>query len=122
MFAYITLFILVMLFSLLVMNQDYVQLNITSRKCWKVRTRQQVCNIWAAAAIFLLLAAVSACRIAVGNDYWVYRDNFKLIMQERHVSYELGFNLVVWVIQSLFGYDNYLPVFGFFSVGLLSFW
>ena len=116
MFAYITLFILVMLFSLLVMNQDYVQLNITSRKCWKVRTRQQVCNIWAAAAIFLLLAAVSACRIAVGNDYWVYRENFKLIMQERHVSYELGFNLVVWVIQSLFGYDNYLPVFGFFSV------
>ncbi len=120
MFVYISLFVMVMLFSFLVMNQDYVKLNIAQPKRQdrlpKIRTRQQVCNIWAAAAIFILLSAVSACRIAVGNDYWVYRDNFKLIMQERHVSYELGFNLVVWVIQSLFGYDNYLPVFGFFSI------
>ena len=46
-------------------------------------------------AIFCLLAGVSACRIAVGNDYWVYRFNFRLIAQERHVSSELGFNLIV---------------------------
>ena len=122
MFVYITLFILVMAFAILVRNREFVQVNIASRREMAgrrsvgMRSGQQVCNIWAATAIFLLLTAVSACRIAVGNDYWVYRDNFKLIMQERHVSYELGFNLVVWVIQSLFGYDNYLPVFGFFSI------
>ncbi len=122
MFVYITLFILVMIFSFLVENQEYVQVNTAPQqrsaagRTIGVRTRQQVCNIWAAAAIFLLLTAVSACRIAVGNDYWVYRNNFELIMLDRHVSYEVGFNLVVWVIQSLFGYDNYIPVFAFFSI------
>lgn len=71
-------------------------------------------------AIFCLLAGVSACRIAVGNDYWVYRFNFRLIAQERHVSSELGFNLIVKWMQKLFGYDNYLPIFAFFS--LLTVW
>ena len=67
-------------------------------------------------AVYFLLTAVSACRIAVGNDYWVYRDNFKLIAQERHVSSEFGFNYIVKWIQQLFGYDNYIPVFAFFSI------
>lgn len=120
MFVYITLFFLVMLFSLLVVNQEFVQVNIApicrQNRMPAVKTRQQACNICAATAIFVLLTAVSACRIAVGNDYWVYRDNFKLLMQGRHVSYEMGFNIVVWIIQSLCGYDNYLPVFGFFSI------
>lgn len=67
-------------------------------------------------AVYCLLTGVSACRIAVGNDYWVYRDNFKLIAQERHVSSEFGFNYIVKWIQQLFGYDEYLPVFAFFSI------
>ncbi len=78
--------------------------------------RQQARNRIAAAAVYCLLAGVSACRIAVGNDYWVYRDNFKLIAQGRHVSSEPGFNYIVKWIQLLFGYDNYLPVFAFFSL------
>lgn len=67
-------------------------------------------------AIFCLLTGVSACRIAVGNDYWVYRFNFRLIAQERHVSSEYGFNMIVKWMQQLFGYDNYLPIFALFSV------
>lgn len=67
-------------------------------------------------AIFVLLTGVSACRIAVGNDYWVYRFNFRLIAQERHVSSEWGFNLIVKWMQKLFGYDNYLPIFALFSI------
>lgn len=67
-------------------------------------------------AIFCLLTGVSACRIAVGNDYWVYRFNFRLIAQERHVSSEFGFNLIVKWMQKLFGYDNYLPIFALFSI------
>ncbi len=118
--VYITLFLLVVGIGLLVQNKDYVQFHIgvPSRETTlqKYTDRQKACNICAATAIFILLAAVSACRIAVGNDYWEYRFHFNLIMQNRHVSYEPGFNLVVWVIQSLFGYDNYLPVFGFFSI------
>lgn len=66
-------------------------------------------------AVFCLLTAVSACRIAVGNDYWPYRFNFRLIAQERHVSSEFGFNLIVKWMQEIFGYDNYLPIFALFS-------
>lgn len=118
--VYITLTILVVGFALIVKNQDYVKLHmdvsLRKNRLHRPMDRQQACNVCAAIAIFILLAAVSACRIAVGNDYWVYRYQFNLIMQGRHVSYEWGFNLVVWIIQSLFGYDNYLPVFGFFSI------
>lgn len=77
--------------------------------------RRQARNLVAEFAIFCLLTGVSACRIAVGNDYWDYRDNFKLIAQGRHVSSEFGFNFVVKWMQDLFGYDNYLPVFALFS-------
>lgn len=118
--VYLTLTVLVIALAALANNRDYVKLHTVSTKGqWipqRRMTRQQACNIVVAVAIFALLAGVSACRIAVGNDYWVYRYQFNLIMQNRHVSYEWGFNLVVWLIQSLCGYDNYLPVFGFFSV------
>lgn len=79
-------------------------------------TRAYARGCVAEAAIFCLLTGVSACRIAVGNDYWVYRFNFRLIAQQRHVSSEFGFNLIVRWMQRLFGYDNYLPVFALFSV------
>ncbi len=118
--VYITLTVVVIGLAMMVRNQDYVKLHtdvsLRENRFGGSINKQQACNISAAMAIFILLAAVSACRIAVGNDYWVYRYEFNLIMQGRHVSYEWGFNLVVWVIQSLFGYDNYLPVFGFFSI------
>ena len=85
-----------------------------------VMTRSQAGSHVAEFAIFVLLTAVSACRIAVGNDYWVYRFNFRLIAQERHVSSEIGFNLIVKWMQKLFGYDHYLPIFALFS--LLTVW
>lgn len=81
----------------------------------KVHTRGQMLNRVILVAVFLLLFAVSACRIAVGNDYWVYRYQFLLIAQKRHVSYEIGFQIVVYLMQLLFGYDNYLPIFALFS-------
>lgn len=123
--VYLTLTVLVVALGLLANNRDYVKLHIVpgqERFCpGKRLTRQQAFNIVVMVAIFALLAGVSACRIAVGNDYWVYRYQFNLIMQGRHVSYEPGFNLVVWIIQSIFGYDNYLPVFGFFSIATCFF-
>ena len=73
-----------------------------------------------ALAIFILLSAVSVCRIAVGNDYWVYRDNFNLIAQNRYVSYEIGFRWVVKILQWFLDYDNYLPIFAFFSLVTVS--
>lgn len=78
-------------------------------------TRQQMVNRILIAAVFLLLFAVSACRIAVGNDYWVYRDDFLLIEQNRHVSFEFGFVWVVRLLQAMLNHDQYLPIFAFFS-------
>ncbi len=78
--------------------------------------RRRARNGVAMAAIYCLLTGVSACRIAVGNDYWVYRDNFNLIAQDRHVASEFGFNMIVRWIQGWFGHDKYVPVFAFFSI------
>ena len=83
---------------------------------WKAPTRQDATNAVAEFAIYCLLAAVSACRFAIGNDYWVYRENFRRIFYDSKVSTELGFNLTVKALFHLFGYDNYLLVFAFFSL------
>ncbi len=130
--VYLSLTVITCVLALFVNNRDYVQLHKDSKTAGQPRfvphryrrgglTRQQTINVLVAFAVFALLAGVSACRIAVGNDYWVYRFQFNLIMQGRHVSYEWGFNLVVWLMQSLFGYDNYLPVFAVFSVATAFF-
>ena len=119
--VYLTLTVVTLLFGAFVHNADYVKLYREKLPARGGMSRQQAVNFLMAAAIFVLLAGVSACRIAVGNDYWVYRFQFNLIMQGRHVSYEWGFNLVVWLIQSLFGYDRYLPVFAVFSVATAYF-
>ncbi len=116
---YVLLTAVTVLLGLCVDNRRYVAGYISGRRRAgeAVYTdRRKARNHIAVFAIFCLLAGVSACRIAVGNDYWVYRDNFNLIAQGRYVSYEPGFNLVVKWIQQLFGYDHYLPVFGFFSI------
>lgn len=78
--------------------------------------REQARNLVAETAIFGLLAGVSACRIAVGGDYWVYWLNFQLIDQGRHVSYEKGFVWLVRFFHLIFGEGSYLPIFGFFAL------
>ena len=105
MWLYVLLTVVVVLLGMMV-NSNYRG---------QVHTRGQMLNRVILVAVFLLLFAVSACRIAVGNDYWVYRYQFLLIAQERHVSYEIGFQLVVYLMQLIFGYDNYLPIFALFS-------
>lgn len=116
--VYIVLTLATVLLGLCVDNREYVPLYIRGGRGFGEPAglnRQQARNRVAAIAVYCLLTGVSACRIAVGNDYWVYRDNFKLIAQERHVSSEFGFNQIVRWLQMFFGYDNYLPVFAFFS-------
>ncbi len=116
--VYIILTILTVALAMCVDNREYVSEHISGCRaagrssCFR---RGQARNLTAEWAIFWLLTGVSACRIAVGNDYWPYRFNFRLIAQERHVSSELGFNLIVKGMQNLFGYDNYLPIFALFS-------
>ena len=78
-------------------------------------TRQQAWNKGLIIMVFILLFGVSACRIAVGNDYWVYRADFLLIEQNRHVAFEPGFIFVVKVLQAILNHDQYLPIFAFFA-------
>jgi hypothetical protein len=82
----------------------------------KNKTLKQVkINETVAFAVFFILAFLSGTRIAVGNDFWVYRNNFELIAQSRVVSSEFGFNLIVRIVQWFAGYDNYMPIFFVFS-------
>lgn len=84
--------------------------NIADRAAAK--NRQQMLNTMLLAGIFSVLSALSALRIGIGNDYWVYRDNFlHIISGDTKVSYEIGFKVLVKVLQGLFGYDNYRIVF-----------
>lgn len=76
------------------------------------KSRQEMLNAVFLAGIFSVLSALSALRIGIGNDYWVYRDNFlHIISGDTKVSYEIGFKVLVKVLQGLFGYDNYRIVF-----------
>ena len=77
--------------------------------------KQLKINETIAFAVFFVLAFLSGTRIAVGNDFWVYRNNFELIAQSRVVSSEFGFNLIVKIVQWFAGYDNYMPIFFVFS-------
>ena len=117
--VYIFLTIITIGLALCIDNGAYVPFALSGSRSFGGYSgyhRRQARNTVAEVAIYCLLAGVSACRIAVGNDYWVYRDNFKLIAQNRHVSSEFGFNLIVGWMQDLFGYDKYLPIFALFSL------
>ena len=113
--VYVILTIATVLFAIYIDNREYVPYYISGKMPIKYN-RQQSRNLIAEIAIYGLLTGVSACRVAVGNDYWVYRENFKLVAQERHVSSEIGFNYIVKWMQDIFGYDNYKPIFALFSI------
>lgn len=113
--VYITLTVLTVAFSWFVKNRDYVELNIAGTADVN-RSRQRTANFLLVAVIGFLLILISAGRIAVGNDYWVYRQNFNIIASHGHVSSEPGFNAVVRMLVWIFGYDNYIPIFAVFSI------
>lgn len=124
--VYIVLTVVTILLALFVRNETYVPRAIRGGRlygempgCDRQRARNRVAEF----AVFCLLTGVSACRIAVGNDYWVYKQNFSLISQERHVSSEIGFNALVSFFQLLFeeGKAQYLSIFAFFSVTTVFF-
>ncbi len=83
-------------------------------------TKQQVMNGVCLLSVFLLLFAVSALRLNVGNDYAKYVEYFHLIRckldTETVVPTEPGFNLVCIIIYLLSGREeNYLLMFAFFG-------
>lgn len=106
--VYITLTIMTVLLSLWIVPADRLEPTVFSR--------QKAVNKAALFLTFGLLFGVSACRIAVGNDYWVYRQYMLFIAQGREVATEFGFNWLVRLVQFLTQNDEcYLIVLGIFS-------
>lgn len=86
-------------------------------------SRQQVYNMLCLCSVFLILFAVSACRLNVGNDYAKYVEFMHLIACDfyNYVPTETGFNVLVAVLYRLAGSENFLlvfAVFAFFTIGL----
>ncbi len=84
-------------------------------------TRQQVLNVICLGFIFLLLFAVSALRLNVGNDYAKYCEYFHLIRCKldtpTYVPTEFGFNAVCILIYLICGRQEIYPVmFGVFAL------
>lgn len=78
-------------------------------------TRQQLTNRVCLGAVFIILFALSACRLNVGNDYAKYVEFMHLVNCDAYVPTEIGFNLLVKLIYGLSGFENYLLVFAVYS-------
>lgn len=79
-------------------------------------SRQQMLNGVCLISIFLILSALSACRLNVGNDYAKYVEFMHLVYCDAYVPTEIGFNSVVRLIYGISGFENFLLVFGVFAV------
>ena len=78
-------------------------------------TRQQMYNRVCILSIFIILFALSACRLNVGNDYAKYVEFMHLINCDAYVPTEIGFNAVVKLIYGVSGFENYLLVFAVYA-------
>lgn len=120
MVLYICISILVICMSYYV-NSSYNKKN-TECPGTSVLSRQQMLNRVLLLSIFLILFALSALRVGIGNDYWEYRYRFLDIERgDTKVSYEWGFRMVVRLTQILFGLDNYRTTFAVFSFLTVAF-
>lgn len=77
-------------------------------------------NITCIAAIFALLTSLAALRIEVGNDYGTYVVTCHEIFQHGYVVTEPGYNLVVRILYTLSGSENYLLMFGVFGAAIVA--
>ncbi len=90
---------------------------VKQRGCAVGISRQQACNGLCLFSIFLILFAVSACRMNVGNDYAKYVEFMHLIACDAYsyVPTEIGFNALVTVLYEMAGSENFLLVFAVFA-------
>ncbi|MCR4754458.1 MAG: EpsG family protein [Lachnospiraceae bacterium] len=77
--------------------------------------RQRAINAVATAAIFTILFMLAALRLEVGNDYGTYVVTCHEIFQRGYVVTEPGFNLVVRILYTLSGKEDYLLMFAVFG-------
>ncbi len=77
--------------------------------------RWQALNVLSLGSVFLILFALSACRLNVGNDYAKYVEFMHLVYCDAFVPTEVGFNGIVKLLYGISGFENYLLVFAFFA-------
>ncbi len=78
-------------------------------------TRRQALSGACLVAIFVILFAMSALRMDVGNDYKTYAVTCHEAWVNGYVVTEPGFNLLVKILYTLAGWENYLLVFAVFA-------
>ncbi len=78
-------------------------------------TRRQALTGACLVAIFVILFALSALRLDVGNDYKTYAVTCHEVWVNGYVVTEPGFNLLVKILYILSGWENYLLVFAVFA-------
>jgi len=78
-------------------------------------TRRQALSGACLVTIFVILFTLSALRIDVGNDYKTYVVTCHEAWVNGYVVTEPGFNLLVKVLYTLAGWENYLLVFAVFA-------
>lgn len=92
-----------------------IPVNARYQTQYRTLSRQQVLNILSLVSVFLLLFAVSACRLNVGNDYAKYVEFMHLVNCNAYVPTEFGFNWLVKLLYGVSGFENYLLVFAVFA-------
>lgn len=86
-----------------------------------VRTsRQNVFNFLLLACIFTVLSALAALRHEVGNDYGTYVVTCHEIFVKGYVVTEPGYNLVVRILYTLSGKEDYLLMFAVFGMAIVA--
>lgn len=78
-------------------------------------TRRQALSRACRVAVFTILFLLSALRMEVGNDYKNYAITCHEIWVNGYVVTEIGFNLLVKLIYTLVGCENYIFVFAVFA-------
>ena len=78
-------------------------------------TRRQALSGACLVDVFVILFALSALRIDVGNDYKTYVVTCHEAWVNGYVVTEPGFNLLVKLLYTLAGWENYLLVFAVFA-------
>ncbi len=83
-------------------------------------SRRKALNTLYLVAVFAILALLAALRLEVGNDYGTYVVTCHEIFQKGYVVTEPGFNLVVRILYTLSGKEDYLLMFGVFGAAIVA--
>lgn len=123
MVLYSLITLLVVFLSFFVNTKAFEKVNMLYNPAERETSRQLLLNEVLLFGIFTVLFLLSAFRVGIGNDYWVYRNTFLLIAGgDTPVSYEIGFKALVKGMQALFGMDNFRVTFAvvaFMTVGFM---